>query len=106
MPTALPHGTNRRACHPALLSASKGILATTLLSFWAVATLQAQTPAAKSTAPQLIELAASSSPKLPDAIRATFDAKDLKEGTAWAGRGPDFFFALESKSKPQLANGQ
>ena len=37
-----------------------------------------------------------------DAITATFEAKDLKEGTAWAGRGPDFFFALESKSKPQL----
>ena len=58
--------------------------------------------AEKSTATQLIELAKTPGPALHDAIAATFDAKDLKEGTAWAGRGPDFFFALESKSKPQL----
>jgi enterochelin esterase-like enzyme len=58
--------------------------------------------AEKSTAPQLIELAKSSSPGLHDAITATFDAKDLKEGTAWAGRGPEFFFALESSSQPSL----
>ena len=58
--------------------------------------------AEKSTATQLIELAKSPGPALQSAITATFDSKDLKEGTAWAGRGPDFFFALESKSKPQL----
>src|SRR5258708_22014276 len=54
------------------------------------------------TATQLIELAKSPGPGLRDAIAATFDAKDLKEGTAWAGRGPDLFFALESTAKPQL----
>jgi enterochelin esterase-like enzyme len=58
--------------------------------------------AEKSTAPQLIELAKSNNPSLHDAIIATFDAKDLKEGTAWAGRGPEFFFALESSSQPSL----
>ncbi len=56
----------------------------------------------KSTATQLIELAKSPGSALHTAITATFDAKDLKEGTAWAGHGPDFFFALESNSKPQL----
>jgi enterochelin esterase family protein len=59
--------------------------------------------AEKSTATQLIELAKTPGPALREAITATFDAKDLKEGTAWAGRGPDFFFTIESKSKPQLS---
>ena len=58
--------------------------------------------AEKSTAPQLIELAKSNSPVLRDAITATFDAKELKEGTAWAGHGPDFFFAVEAPSQPSL----
>lgn len=58
--------------------------------------------AEKSTAPQLIELAKSNTPALHEAIIATFDAKDLKEGTAWAGRGPEFFFAIESSSQPSL----
>jgi enterochelin esterase-like enzyme len=57
----------------------------------------------KSTAPQLIELAKSNSPGLQDAITATFNAKDLQEGTAWAGRGPEFFFAVEAPSQPSLA---
>jgi hypothetical protein len=39
----------------------------------------------KMTAPQLIDLARSNSAGLREAISATFDAKDLKEGTAWAG---------------------
>ena len=56
----------------------------------------------KLTAPQLIELAKSNDPGLRDAIIARFDAKDLKEGTAWAGRGPDFFFATEAASQPTL----
>src|SRR6478735_1738854 len=43
--------------------------------------------AEKSNAVQLTELARSPSPKLRDAIVATFEAKDLKEGTAWAGLG-------------------
>jgi enterochelin esterase-like enzyme len=58
--------------------------------------------AEKSTATQLIELAKSNSPALKDAITTTLDAKELKDGTAWIGRGPDFFFALEATSKPGL----
>jgi enterochelin esterase-like enzyme len=56
----------------------------------------------KSNATQLVELAKSSSPALREAISATFDPKDLKEGTAWAGRGPDFFFVTQAQSRPQL----
>ena len=56
----------------------------------------------KSNATQLVELAKSSSPGLREAISATFDPKDLKEGTAWAGRGPDFFFVTQAQSRPQL----
>ncbi len=58
--------------------------------------------AEKLSAPQLIELARSHSAGLRGAITATFDAKDLKEGTAWAGHGADFFFATESPSQPVL----
>jgi enterochelin esterase-like enzyme len=58
--------------------------------------------AEKSTAPQLIELANSNSPALRDAISGTFDAKELKEGTAWIARGPDFFFATQAASQPAL----
>src|SRR5271165_4231354 len=56
----------------------------------------------KRSALQLIDLASSHSLGLREAITASFDAKDLKEGTAWAGHGPDFFFALEATSQPTL----
>jgi len=59
--------------------------------------------AEKSTAIQLTDLAKSNSPALRDAIASTFDAKDLKEGTAWIADGPDFFFALETSSRPEIA---
>jgi len=63
----------------------------------------ANTPApTRLTAPQLIALANAKDPTLRDAITATFDAKDLKAGTAWSGHGPDFFFAIESASQPTL----
>ena len=58
--------------------------------------------AEKLSAPQLIELAQSNSPALQDAIRSSFDAKDLHDGTAWAGHGPEFFFALQASSPPSL----
>ena len=58
--------------------------------------------AEKMSAPQLIDLAKSNGSGLRDAIVASFDAKDLKEGTAWAGQGPDFFFATEAPSQPSL----
>jgi enterochelin esterase-like enzyme len=58
--------------------------------------------AEKATAPQLIDFAKSNGPGLRDAITSSFDGKDLKEGTAWSGRGPDFFFATEAPSQPEL----
>jgi enterochelin esterase-like enzyme len=58
--------------------------------------------AEKMTAPQLIDLAKSNSAGLPAAINRSFDAKDLKEGTAWAGHGADFFFATQAPSQPLL----
>jgi enterochelin esterase family protein len=51
---------------------------------------------------QLIDLAKSQSPALANAIRSSFDAKDLQEGTAWSGHGPDFFFAVQATSQPTL----
>ena len=56
----------------------------------------------KMTAPQLGQLAKSHDPGLRDAINKTFDEKDLKNGTAWAGRGSDFFFVTEAASRPEL----
>jgi enterochelin esterase family protein len=56
----------------------------------------------KLSAPQLIELAKSNSPQLREAIQASFTAKDLQEGTAWAGHGPDFFFAVQTSTQPAL----
>ena len=56
----------------------------------------------KRNAIELTDLARTGSPELHDAITATFEAKDLKEGTAWTGRGHDFFFAIEAGAKPQL----
>jgi enterochelin esterase family protein len=56
----------------------------------------------KMNATQLIELARANAPGLRDAITSSFDAKDLKEGTAWMGRGPEFFFATEAAAKPKL----
>jgi len=53
-------------------------------------------------APELIALARAHSPDLRASIEASFDGKNLKEGSAWAGRGPEFFFALEAGSTPTL----
>jgi len=56
----------------------------------------------KMTAPQLADLARSNPGELISAISSTFDAKELKNGTAWTGLGPDFFFATESNTQPSL----
>jgi enterochelin esterase-like enzyme len=76
--------------------------ATILLATTLAATPTLAAPPEKSTAPQLIELAKSTSTQLKDAIVATFDAKDLESGKAFIGQGPDFFFATQSHAKPQL----
>ena len=60
-------------------------------------------PAAeKLSAPQLISLAKTNASGLAEAIEASFENKDLKEGTAWASQGPDFFFATQAASQPAL----
>jgi enterochelin esterase family protein len=56
----------------------------------------------KLSAPELIALAKAHSPKLQADIEGTFTDKDLKEGTAWAGHGSDFFFAINATSAPSL----
>jgi enterochelin esterase family protein len=56
----------------------------------------------KLTAPELIALAKANGSGLRAGIEATFDAKDLKAGTAWAGRGPEFFFAVDAPTAPTL----
>jgi len=58
--------------------------------------------AERMTAPRLIELSRSNPSGLRDAIGSTFTANDLKAGAAWAGHGADFFFAIQSTSKPAL----
>ena len=58
--------------------------------------------AEKKTALELVELGKSRDAGLREAIPASFDAKLLKEGKAWAGHGPEFFFAVEAKSQPVL----
>jgi enterochelin esterase-like enzyme len=69
-----------------------------LLPLCLVAALSAE----KLSAPHLIDLAKSDSPLLREAIQSSFAAKDLQEGTAWAGHGPDFFFAVQASSEPSL----
>src|ERR1700722_11042818 len=58
--------------------------------------------AEKMTAPELISLAQAHSASLTAGINATFTPKELQEGTAWAGKGHDFFFALQSATPPTL----
>jgi len=58
--------------------------------------------AEKSSAVQLIEMAKANDPGLRGAIVAALDAKELKDGTAWIARGPEFFFATEAATKPEM----
>ena len=74
------------------------ILPLVLVGFLGTVSVGAQ----KRTAPELIALAQAHSAELRGAIEASFEAKDLKEGTAWLGRGPEFFFAVEAASAPAL----
>src|SRR5271165_3367624 len=58
--------------------------------------------AERKSATELIDLAHAHSPDLRAAIEATFDEKQLKEGTAWIAHGPEAFFATEAVSEPKL----
>ena len=72
------------------------------LAFMILSAAGSGVAADKSNAEQLGELAKSGSPGLGAAIAASMDAKDLENGTAWAGRGADFFFATHATAKPEL----
>jgi enterochelin esterase family protein len=80
-----------------MLGMSKSFFVGVVLAF-AVQACSAE----KLTAPQLIAQAQSHNPSLRASIQTTFDANDLKAGSAWAGYGPEFFFATESASAPIL----
>jgi enterochelin esterase-like enzyme len=58
--------------------------------------------AEKLTAPQLIKLAKAHDSGMRAGIEATLDAKKLEAGTAWAGHGSQFFFAVDSDTPPVL----
>ncbi len=58
--------------------------------------------AEKLSALQLVELAKAHDPQLRAGIEASFDAKRLQSGTAWAGHGSQFFFAVDSEAAPML----
>lgn len=64
---------------------------------------QAPAPAPPS-APKLIALARDKpdSAELREAITASFPAADLEKGTAYAGQGPDFVFALKTEGTPAI----
>ena len=72
------------------------------LGFMMLSAAGSAVAADKSNATQLGELAKAGSPGLGAAITASMDAKDLENGTAWAGRGADFFFATHATAKPEL----
>ena len=78
------------------------LLTTFLLFYSGLIGSSAANATEKLNAPQLIALATSNGPGLAEAIEASLDAKALTEGKAWAGRGPDFFFATEAASEPEL----
>src|SRR5437867_159328 len=58
----------------------------------------------KLPAPKLIEMAGSrpNEPRFREALVATLDENRIKAGTAIIGEGPDFLWAIESSSPPQL----
>jgi enterochelin esterase family protein len=80
----------------------KGIRLSAKSLLISVALISSVSGAEKPNATELVALAKSGGEPLRAAISATFEGKDLREGTAWVGRGPDFFFAVETARKPEL----
>src|SRR6266478_2598794 len=56
----------------------------------------------KLTAPRLIELARQKPHDLAEALVASLGEEKLKKGTAFAGEGPDFIWAVESEARPEI----
>jgi enterochelin esterase-like enzyme len=52
--------------------------------------------------PQLIDMARHHSAGLEEALRVTLGDEKVKKGTAFAGEGPDFIFAVECAVQPAL----
>jgi enterochelin esterase-like enzyme len=77
-----------------------------LFSALVAQTLAAQTATESLTATQLSALAHAKPVELKAAVLKTFSEKDLKEGTAWAGHGSDFFFATQAGARPELVIDQ
>ena len=73
-----------------------------VLFLFAVAMAPLAWSAEKLTATQLVELAKAHDAGLRAGIEAAFDAKKLEAGTAWAGHGSQFFFAVDSETAPML----
>jgi enterochelin esterase-like enzyme len=80
------------------------IRAVVIAALWAGAAqlVTAQQSVKKPTAVELIAMAKAHDAKLPGAIVAAFDAKAVKDGTAQAAHGGDFFFAVEAASEATL----
>src|SRR5260370_30145999 len=58
--------------------------------------------AEKLTAPQLIELAHKKLHDLAAAVRDSLGDEAIKKGTAFMGEGPDFVWAFESETRPEI----
>jgi enterochelin esterase family protein len=71
-------------------------------SGFALLAVAAAFAADRPTTPQLIEMARHQSAGLEEALRATLGDDKLKKGTAFAGEGPDFIFAIEPEGRPEL----
>ncbi len=93
---------SKRGMKMGLKSSTKLVLWCVLLTLIGAGPANAQAAAKKMTAPELIQLTRAKDAPLEGAIRETFGEKELKEGTAWAGYGPDFFFALQAEAMPSL----
>ena len=72
-----------------------------LTGFLAFAVIAVQA-ADKPTAQELIALAHKKSHTLADALSASLGEEKLKKGTAFAGEGPDFIWAVESEAQPEI----
>src|SRR5579862_833402 len=54
------------------------------------------------TTPQLIEMAHHPSAGFEEALRTTLGDDKIKKGTAFAGEGAEFLFAVEAATRPEL----
>jgi hypothetical protein len=82
--------------------AGRSFLTWSILTYFMAFTMITAQAADKLTAPQLIELARQKSHDLGEALDASLGEEKLKKGTAFAGEGPDFIWAVESEARPEI----